>query len=188
VCQGDSRPTRKVHSNRKARQGRKEILYIHKKLPERNRGAVRKVLIQVLPACRQTSTLARCARPPASGRAASGGRGPGGRNLMDHCDLCELCGEMFGITGGGRGSGGIQPAGSRAQCGGTGHVPNYTLESGADFDRREVLRNAWRGGLAVKLTRVRNRDTVHHLKNQLTDLHPRTNRDRAVAKNNHLQR
>ena len=94
MCQGDSPPTRKVHSNRKARQVRKEIPYIHKKLPERNHGAGRNILIQVLPACRRTSTLARC--------AASGGRGPGGRNLMDHCDLCDLCGERFGITGGAR--------------------------------------------------------------------------------------
>jgi len=90
--QGDSRPTRKVHSNRKSAsggQGRKEIPYIHKKLPERSRGAVRNILIQVLPACRRPSA----------------GRGPGGRNLMDLCDLCELCGERFWINGGGRVSG-----------------------------------------------------------------------------------
>ena len=85
MCQGDSPPTRKVHSNRKARQGRKEIPYIHKKLPERNRGAVRNVLIQVL--------------------------SPGGRNLMDHCDLCELCGERFGIKGGGWGASSRGPRG-----------------------------------------------------------------------------
>ena len=82
LAQCDSRPTQKVHSNRKARQGRKEIPYIHKKLPERNRGAVRNVLIQVLPAC----------------RLPSAGRGPGGRNLMSLCDLCGLCGEISGIT------------------------------------------------------------------------------------------
>jgi len=112
VCQGDSRPTQKVHSNHKSAsggQGLKEIPYIHKKLPERNRGVGRNILIQVLPACRRPSTLARC--------AASGGRGPGGRNLMDHCDLCDLCYEnpphlplphTQGVPGGeGRGGGGF---------------------------------------------------------------------------------
>ena len=88
MCQDDSRPTRTVHCNRKSAsggQGRKEIPYIHKKLPERNHGAGRNVLIQVL--------------------------GPGGRNLMDHCDLCELCGERFGIKGGGWGASSRGPRG-----------------------------------------------------------------------------